>query len=80
MSALGHKQTFGRENSTSTLPPKADIGTLSRNVCFVPKADISRFFRLLVGEPLERGWHAQAQGFGGFEIDGEFEFGRKLHW
>ena len=25
----------------SALPPKADIGTQSRNVCFVPKADIS---------------------------------------
>ena len=24
----------------SALPPKADIGTQSRNVCFVPKADI----------------------------------------
>jgi len=25
----------------SALPPKADIGTQSRNVCFVPKADIA---------------------------------------
>jgi hypothetical protein len=26
----------------SALPPKADIGTHSRDVCFVPKADIGR--------------------------------------
>jgi hypothetical protein len=36
MSALGQKQTFGIVQSMSALPPKADIGTYSRNVCFVP--------------------------------------------
>jgi hypothetical protein len=28
----------------SALPPKADIETQSRNVCFVPKADMERLF------------------------------------
>jgi hypothetical protein len=32
-------QTSWRAKFMSTLPPKADIGTQSRNVCFVPKAD-----------------------------------------
>src|SRR6516165_4982902 len=39
MSALGQKQTLQRILVMSALPPKADIGTQSRNVRFVPKAD-----------------------------------------
>src|SRR6516164_4673943 len=30
---------YAHASSTSALPPKADIGTHSRDVCFVPKAD-----------------------------------------
>jgi len=41
MSALGHKRTFGSAYSMSALPPIADIETQSRDVRFVPKADIS---------------------------------------
>ena len=41
MSALGQKRTWQRILLTSALPPKADIGTQSRNVLFVPKADIA---------------------------------------
>ena len=44
MSALGQKQTFRNVQLMSALPPKADIGTQSRNVRFVPKADIGRPF------------------------------------
>jgi hypothetical protein len=40
MFALGHKQTFSDLRRMSALPPKADIGTQSWNVRFVPKADI----------------------------------------
>jgi len=40
MSALGHKQTFCIAWPMSALPPIADIGTHSRDVCFVPEADI----------------------------------------
>ena len=40
MSALGQKQTLQRVLLMSALPPKADIGTHSRDVCFVPIADI----------------------------------------
>ena len=39
MSALGQKQTLRRIRAMSALPPKADIGTQSWNVRFVPKAD-----------------------------------------
>jgi len=40
MSALGQKQTSQHVRSMSALPPKADIGTQSVIVCFVPKADM----------------------------------------
>ena len=33
----------------SALPPKADIGTQSRNVRFVPKADIALLIDHLIG-------------------------------
>ena len=42
MSALGQQQTSKRVQSMSALPPKADIGTQSWNVRFVPKADFLR--------------------------------------
>jgi hypothetical protein len=45
MSAMGHKQTFGPFIAMSALPPKADIGTQSPNVRFVPKADIGDLLR-----------------------------------
>src|SRR5215472_1899909 len=40
MSDLGHKRTFRLFRPMSALPPKADIGTQSWDVRFVPKADI----------------------------------------
>jgi hypothetical protein len=40
MSALGQKRTLKRLEPMSALPPKADIGTQSRNVRFGSKADI----------------------------------------
>ena len=43
MSALGQKRTSEHVRFMSALPPKADIGTHSRDVRFVPKADIQRF-------------------------------------
>ena len=52
MSALGQKQTLGKVRPMSALPPKADIGTHSRDVCFVPKADMTP---LLPISRIERG-------------------------
>jgi hypothetical protein len=46
MSALGKKRTFRNVQWMSALPPKADIGADDRDVCFVPKADISRLIRI----------------------------------
>jgi hypothetical protein len=37
---LGQKQTSRHLQPMSALPPKADIGTWSRDVRFMPKADI----------------------------------------
>src|SRR5262249_27665859 len=42
MSALGQKRTLRHVRSMSALPPKADIGTQSWNVRFVPTADMAR--------------------------------------
>src|SRR6516165_5856802 len=47
MSALGQKQTSRHLQPMSALPPKADIGTQSANVRYVPKADIGRTTALL---------------------------------
>jgi hypothetical protein len=41
MSALGQKQTLERDRIMSALPPKADIETRSRDVRFVPEAEIA---------------------------------------
>ena len=40
MSALGQKQTFAMQQGMSALPPKADMCSATRNVRFVPIADI----------------------------------------
>ena len=48
MSALGQKQTSRLLEWMSALPPKADIGTQSWNVRFVPKADILRRSKVML--------------------------------
>jgi len=55
----------------SALPPKADIGTQSWNVRFVPKADIGgaakeRLFNHLIGAGKERRRDFEAERFGRF--------------
>jgi hypothetical protein len=45
MSALGHKQTCAPQKIMSALHPKADMCGALANVCYVPKADMSRFIR-----------------------------------
>jgi hypothetical protein len=42
MSALGQKRTLTHLRPMSALPPKADMDQHGRDVCFVPKADISQ--------------------------------------
>ena len=50
MSALGHKRTFAVQNGMSALHPKADICSATRDVRFVPIADIAGvLFDYLVG-------------------------------
>ena len=41
VSALGHKQTFAVQNVMSALHPKADMCSATRDVRFVPIADIA---------------------------------------
>jgi hypothetical protein len=58
MSALGQKRTWPHFRSMSALPPKADIGTQSRNVRFVPKADILRCSKnVVIRSPGRAGIH-----------------------
>ena len=42
MSALGQKRTFAVQKGMSALPPKADMCGATRDVRFVPIADINR--------------------------------------
>jgi hypothetical protein len=48
MSALGQKQTCRSDLAISALPPKADTDHHSRDVRFVPKADIAELPDLLL--------------------------------
>jgi hypothetical protein len=41
MSALGQKQTFAVQNGMSALHPKADMCAATKDVRYVPKADIA---------------------------------------
>ena len=45
MSALGQKRTSRNVRSIPALPPKADIGTQSRNVRFVPTSSCFEYGR-----------------------------------
>ena len=40
MSALGHKPTFAVQKGMSALPPRADMCSATRDVRYVPRADI----------------------------------------
>ena len=53
MSALGQKQTFAVQKAMSALPPKADMCGATRDVRFVPKADISQYSDLPEALPNE---------------------------
>jgi len=74
MSALGQKQTFEAFIAMSALPPKADIAERQVDVRFVLKTDIHDSLDHLVGGGQHRLRNCQAQGFGGFEVDGELGF------
>jgi hypothetical protein len=58
----------------SALPPKADIGTQSRNVRFVPKADICgaakrHLFDHLIGAAKQRYWERDAERLGSLVVE-----------
>jgi len=55
MSALGHKRTLECILVMSALPLKADIGTQSWHVRFVPEADVGGSIDHLIGALLKLG-------------------------
>ena len=68
MSALGQKRTLKRLGPMSALPPKADIGTRSHNVRFVPKADIAQRYSILLSTVMLRRAAGFAQNVGDHEV------------
>src|SRR5262249_2984224 len=85
MSALGHKRTLRLVRLMSALPPKADIGTRSWNVRFVPIADSCSaakepLFDHLICRIQKARRYCEAERFGGLKVDGQFVFGWCLHW
>jgi hypothetical protein len=67
MSQMGHLQTFGEPNRMSALPPKADIGTQSRNVRFGPIAEVGptqvrQLFSIRYGLLVRTGLHGRGGG------------------
>ena len=79
MSALGQKQTFAAQKIMSALPPKADMCAATRNVRFVPKADIANLFDNLVSTCEHGRRHGEAEGLGRLEIDHQLVLCRRLH-
>ena len=75
MSALGQKQTFAAQQPMSALHPIADMCAATRDVRFVPIADICLFDHL-VGEQQEQLAHREAERLGRLEVDDEFKLGR----
>ena len=53
MSALGQKRTFAVQNAMSALPPIADMCGATRDVRYVPIADIASFV-IGAGEQVRR--------------------------
>jgi len=58
---------------------KADIGTQSRNVRFVPKADIRFLFDHVVSASRKCRWDFQSECFSGLQVDDELEVGGLRH-
>ena len=84
MSALGHKQTFAVQIGMSALHPKADMCGATKDVRYVPIADIRTIlvcglFDDLVGTGKQRRRHRDAERLGSLEIDHHLEFGRRLY-
>ena len=69
MSALGLKRTFAMQNGMSALPPIADMCSTTRDVRFVPKADIASLIDDFVGAGQQWRWHGEPELFCGLEID-----------
>ena len=64
----------------SALPPKADIGTQPRNVCFVPIADGTKSLPdQFVSAPEKRLWDREVKDLGGRAVDHQLVFCWRLH-
>ena len=72
MSPLGQKQTCAAQKAMSALPPKADTCSATRDVRFVPIADICSLDDDV--HALQKSvWDTQAYGLCSLEVDGQLE-------
>ena len=69
ISLVGQKQTCAAQKVMSALPPKADMCGATRDVRFVPIADIAGLFDHLVGSADHRLWDIQPERLCGFQVD-----------
>ena len=69
MSALGQKQTFAMQNVMSALPLIADMCGATKDVRFVPIADIASSFNHSVGPREQRRRDSQPECLGSLEVD-----------
>jgi hypothetical protein len=84
MSLVGQSRRFGAPPTTSDLPQPTDIETLSRLVRLVPDSVVAASFDHLVGAGEKRRWDLQAQFFGRWLVNHQFELrgglNRKIGW
>jgi hypothetical protein len=75
MSAWGQQRICRPRNPTSVLPPRPDIADQAGHVGLVPIPGIGALLNHLVGKGEEVVRDFQAEGFGGFQINYQLEFG-----
>ena len=80
MSAFGQKRTCAAQKVMSALPPKADMYSATRDVRFVPIAEISPLLDHLVGNGEHTRRYCEAELFGRSKIDNQFKLCRTDNW
>jgi hypothetical protein len=81
MPQMGHQHRFGPNVGHFRSIPDSDLQVARRAVRFGAKrATSAASLDHLVGAGEQRRRHVQPERFSCFEINGQLEFGRRLHW